>query len=543
MSGSSHRRLAVPLAALLVVVSVLAGGTAVSGAGVIAPVGADTTSPAQVRARWYEILKPAPEMGFTGDVDRCLPGTTTSTLKAAELRRINAYRQLAGVGDTVENPAWSVIAQRTALIMSASGDLSHSPGPNWNCYTTSGAAGAATSNLALGIAGPYAVDGYIEDPGANNTEVGHRRWLLCADTTQVGMGDVPGGPSSNWAIPANAIKVFDQGVSTTGQQRRAFVAWPNPGIVPVDYAKALGLLDRFSLQVPRSVSVAGAQVQVVSNTRGTISIGGIVRDDSLYCEPAVVWVPQVKPNAGETWTITVSGLQPSSGPAISHTYAVNFTSLSVAQPFVTATHRDFLGRAPTASESATLSRRLDNTIINGTFEQGRSGLVDDLSRSPEWIRHVLDGFYRDTLGRGPDAGGLAYWTGVLQSKRRSVASVAAAFYSSSEYYRRSGGTTSAWIGDLYRALLGRSPDTAGRAYWVAQVSRRGREAVAQTFYQSPESCRDRVRTLYQQLLGRSPDSAGLNYWAGRVASLGDLSLAAYLAASTEYLNRSFVRFP
>jgi len=53
----------------------------------------------------------------------------------------------------------------------------------------------------------------------------------------------------------------------------------------------------------------------------------------------------------------------------------------------------------------------------------------------------------------------------------------------------------------------------------------------------------RVKALYATLLGRAPDPAGWDYWAKQVIALGDITLAKDLAASSEYLLRSEVRFP
>ena len=39
------------------------------------------------------------------------------------------------------------------MMMSAEGNLSHTPGGGWACYNATGAATAAVSNLALGVNG------------------------------------------------------------------------------------------------------------------------------------------------------------------------------------------------------------------------------------------------------------------------------------------------------------------------------------------------------------------------------------------------------
>ena len=44
------------------------------------------------------------------------------------------------------------------------------------------------SNLAIGSDGPDAETGYIWDFGANNYEVGHRRWILYPQTQIMAYG-------------------------------------------------------------------------------------------------------------------------------------------------------------------------------------------------------------------------------------------------------------------------------------------------------------------------------------------------------------------
>lgn len=207
--------------------------------------------------------------------------------------------------------------------------------------------------------------------------------------------------------------------------------------------------------------------------------------------------------------------------------------------FVRAAYADFLDRAPSrfAIDVAT-ARPLDTVAA-------RARIVSDLSRSPEWIRVTIDRMYVDTLGRRGEAGGVAFWTRQLQLGRRTVSQVAADFYASSEYYAGFGRSDDrTWVRDLYTKLLHRdgTADRAGVEYWVGRTRARGRTWVAFALFQSSESCHARVAALYATLLGRGPDVGGWDFWAGRVNRLGDLALAAELAASPEYYELAHRRF-
>ena len=73
--------------------------------------------------------------------------------------------------------------------------------------------------------------------------------------------------------------------------------------------------------------------------------------------------------------------------------------------------------------------------------------------------------YRNTMARDPDPGGLAYWVDELNSGRRSRGDVLVGFSESDEFRFRSGPSTEVSV--IYMALLGRTPDPEGSAYWTA----------------------------------------------------------------------------
>ncbi len=195
--------------------------------------------------------------------------------------------------------------------------------------------------------------------------------------------------------------------------------------------------------------------------------------------------------------------------------------------YLDAVSRLFRDRAGTPDEI----ERWEGWLVYG---EGRLEVTLALAGSAEWYEGRVERLYRDVLGRAPDPGGRAYWTGRL-AEGVPLAEVGSAFYGSSEY-RRAAGSTDAYIDRLYRTLLGRPPDPGGRAYWVRELDE-DRATPAQVtigFYQSEEFRRQRVRDLYQEVLGRSPDPAGEAFWVQRLAQTTDGVVAAELATSDEF---------
>jgi len=199
--------------------------------------------------------------------------------------------------------------------------------------------------------------------------------------------------------------------------------------------------------------------------------------------------------------------------------------------YVNAVYQLFLGRTPSGPES------------EAGCAQARSGqrftLTTGLSRSDEWAGRQINELYQKVFGRPADAGGRSYWLSQVQRGMR-MEEIAAQFYGSEEYFNGAGRANDRFVDELYLDLMGRASDPSGKAHWVEQLrtGRLNRTQVAASFYASLESRRDRVEGLYQQVLGRAADAAGREYWVDQLLRVGDVALAAHLAASDEYYQRS-----
>ena len=82
--------------------------------------------------------------------------------------------------------------------------------------------------------------------------------------------------------------------------------------------------------------------------------------------------------------------------------------------------------------------------------------------------------YRAALGRTPDSGGLAYWGGRV-TDGASLASVAQSYLSGPEFQARFGGFDDAsFVAQTYRNVLGREADAGGFSYWHSRLLYAGR---------------------------------------------------------------------
>lgn len=188
--------------------------------------------------------------------------------------------------------------QAAAVMMAEHNALQHvGDWTGWNCFSSDGTNASANSNLALGSAGPDAITGYIWDFGANNFEVGHRRWILYPQTQVMATGDVPSQNSYN---SANATWVFDANYGGPRPATRTpYVPWPPAGYVPYQV-----VFPQWSF----ALSNANFSNATVSMTSNGIPVA-ITKQLYLegYGENSLVWYPNSL-NPSTTVTFPFNGM-------------------------------------------------------------------------------------------------------------------------------------------------------------------------------------------------------------------------------------------
>ena len=277
-------------------------------------------------------------LDWTGDLGTCQPGATGGGFKNAVLARVNFYRAMAGIpADIVFTPQFNAAAQEAALMMGAEQGLSHYPDPGWSCYTPTGADAAAKSNLSLGLMGWDAVSGQMTDNGANNSAVGHRRWLLYPQTQNMGTGDIPalGGSAAN-ALWHRDAHIFE----TRPDARNDFVAWPPPGYVPYQIVPP-----RWSLSYPGADFSAATVAMTRDGLPVPVALETLVPapgETWFIGEATLVWVPEgldpdvsgaawEHPDADLTYSVTVGNVA-IGGQTRSFSYQVTVIDPEVSAP-------------------------------------------------------------------------------------------------------------------------------------------------------------------------------------------------------------------
>lgn len=208
------------------------------------------------RAQWTGTLNPD---------GNCIAGTNNQALHIDTERRINFFRALCGIhtnvridnakpvftnvfyepplppADTTRGEAAMLAAMSTTL----AGAPNHQPNADAPCYSPATYNGAFLSSLALGLWGPDAIDGYMDEedhvdlnpieagngePRFTNRKVGHRRWILFPGQRTMGNANIP-RQTVNGQVYREVNALYNFG-DLEPESPRQFVAWPNPGFIP-----------------------------------------------------------------------------------------------------------------------------------------------------------------------------------------------------------------------------------------------------------------------------------------------------------------------
>ena len=219
----------------------------------------------------------------------------------------------------------------------------------------------------------------------------------------------------------------------------------------------------------------------------------------------------------------------------------NVSPLNDTTAFVQQVYQDFLGRAADAGGLAYWVDAIDNQGVP------RAQLVERFLNSAEFGQTVspVTRLYFAYFNRIPDYPGLMYWID-MYSMGTPLATISNAFAGSAEFTATYGSfDNGAFVTLVYQNVLGRDPDAGGLSYWTGVLDRseqtRGQVMIGfseSIEYQTLMTSKIYVTMTYIGLLRRSPDQGGFDYWTGVMDAGGSgLSLIEGFLSSAEYAAR------
>jgi hypothetical protein len=272
------------------------GSAGTPSGGSAGSVPGDRSTPEGTCARWNGDRADLSEGTWSGNVAACEVGDISPEGRANALKLINLYRWLADLPAVVTDPERDRQAQACSLMMEAEGELSHDPGTDWACYSEEGAEGASSSNISGGP-GVVSIDRYMVDQG-NATTIGHRRWTLSNSLGPIGLGSTDGASCF-------------QNLRGSGRAGKPWMAWPPPGIVPLQaFGTSRGTIDETGWTIQSDeIDLDGAVVTVTSNgaempVTVTELQGGYGSDSAIRFNPDG-W----STTAGQAYAVSVTGIE------------------------------------------------------------------------------------------------------------------------------------------------------------------------------------------------------------------------------------------
>jgi hypothetical protein len=176
-------------------------------------------------------------------------------------------------------------------------------------------------------------------------------------------------------------------------------------------------------------------------------------------------------------------------------------------------------------------------LLNSGF--ARSQMILGLDSSPEYRVVQVNSYYKTYLGRTPTSAELAAGTSLLVAPQAPGAptpqnALRAQILGTAEYFaNRGNGNNTGFLAALYQDLLGRSIDPVGSSVFGSMLATGGtRTQVALVILQSKETDQVFVQGWYNAFLNRPGDTGGINFFTDQLqhGSLESSVLAGMLGS-------------
>ena len=275
-----------------------------------------------------------------------------------------------------------------------------------------------------------------------------------------------------------------------------------------------GLVVRFTNGIGRS-----GQPPFAHRVTATAADGTLLAQRQPSWEAQEVLIEGLADGRGVVITVLPIGID-GPGPSASVTLSDRPTQVSVTG---TGTSRSISWQPPTAPMPGDITYRIDRRLIGGPWQlvaQTQNEFASDTALGTGNYQYrvtaIVDGvagtsvvtpiegvtegivrsmsldgqvtrLYQAFFGRSPDTAGLAFWL-EQRAGGADIESIATAFADSDEFRALAGEPDNgAFVDDVYRNVLGRAPDAEGRSFWIDRLDNglpRGDLVVA--FSEAPE---------------------------------------------------------
>ena len=196
--------------------------------------------------------------------------------------------------------------------------------------------------------------------------------------------------------------------------------------------------------------------------------------------------------------------------------------------FVGSAYAVLLHRSPDAGGLSYWTGQLNSgTLTPASF-------VLALEASAEYIGDQVDAMYLRYLNRPADAPTRQFFVSFVQAGG-AFEQVAVALVSTQEYYVLQGGTDQGFLTGLYDEVLNHAPSTSALAAWETVLnSGASRATVAAAFLNSQEYRTNLVQNDYMTFLLRPADAGGITFWVNALdAAFTDQEVLAEILGSPE----------
>lgn len=141
----------------------------------------------------------------------------------------------------------------------------------------------------------------------------------------------------------------------------------------------------------------------------------------------------------------------------------------------------------------------------------REAVVDRLLSSKEYRTKLIEGFYKNYLGRSCSTADIHHWLRMLD-RGCAPEQLAAEFLSSDEFYRKHGGTDASWLDSVGMILLGRRTATHDAQRATLACGSASRIDIATAIIESTEYRQHLIRATCSAMLGRSEGQDEAKAW-------------------------------